>query len=223
MILELDKIRALGYDVEELAPRVFKINQFTTPEETQILFDEAASYSEEDWRGYYFSEMRKNCMEKFGRDDIENLVAEGLLEVTDSWEDKNIAIKSKDLTQVLNQRLKEVFDTAGDLGVTGFIVFQRLYEGTQLVSHFDQYSDKLVEYAAVFYLNDDYTDGELFFPQLGLDKVRPKPGDLVIFPGTSEFEHGVHTVGAGPVRYVVPMFIKAKHPDGPMAGWANFG
>ena len=32
------------------------------------------------------------CMEKFGRDDVENLVAEGKFEITQNWEDKNFNI-----------------------------------------------------------------------------------------------------------------------------------
>jgi 2OG-Fe(II) oxygenase superfamily len=223
MLVTIESIRDLGYEVDEIAPRVFQIHQFATPEQTKILFDEAAGYSDDDWRGYYISEMKRNCLQKFGRDDLENLIAEGLLEVTHSWEDKNIQIASKEVADDLGYRSKFIFNESGELGVTGFTIFQRLYEGTQLISHFDQYSDKLVEYASVLYLNDDYTEGELFFPRLGLDKVRPKPGDLVVFPGTAEYEHGVHPVGPGPVRYVIPTFIKRKHPDGPMAGWADFG
>jgi hypothetical protein len=223
LIVTIDMIKELGYDVDEIAPRVFQIHQFATPEQTRVLFEEAAGYSEDDWRGYYIQEMKRNCMTKFGRDDLDNLVAEGLLEVTKSWEDKNIEIRSTEVANDLSYRSKLIFNSTGELGVTGFTIFQRLYEGTQLISHFDQYSDKLVEYASVLYLNDDYTEGELFFPRLGLDKVRPKPGDLIIFPGTPEYEHGVHPVGPGPVRYVIPTFIKRKHPDGPMAGWGDFG
>ena len=222
-MLTLDKIKALGYDVDEIAPRVFQIHGFANSEQTSILFEEAAGYSDEDWRGYYIDEMKRNSLQKFGRDDLDQLVAEGLLEVTKSWEDKNHPVKSRALARELGIKLSEVFKDVDELDVSGLTIYQRLYEGTELISHFDQYSDKLVEYAAVLYLNDDYTEGELFFPEVGLDKVRPKPGDLVIFPGTSEYEHGVHPVGAGPVRYVIPMFIKKKHPDGAMAGWANFG
>lgn len=222
-MLTLDILTELGYNAKELAPRVYKISNFATPDETAELFNEATSYTEEDWKIHYYAEMRKNCMLKFGRDDIENLVKEGLLEVTDSWEDKNIYVQSRDIVKKLDERATEIFDRVGELAVTGFNVFQRLYEGTHLVSHYDQYSDKLVQYAAVLYLNDDYAEGELFFPRLNLHHVRPAPGDLVLFPGTSEFEHGVTHVAAGPVRYVIPVFIKAKHPDGSMAGWGDFG
>ena len=166
--------------------------------------------------------MRKHALEKFGRDDIDELVKEGLLEVTADFADKNLAVADDEVRNALQNKATQIFDTVGGLEVTGFVVHQRLYAGTKLIEHFDQYSDKLVQYAAVLYINDDYVDGEVFFPQQGL-KLRPKPGALLIFPGTKEYVHGVHPVGEGPVRYVLPAFIKAKHPDGPMAGWANFG
>jgi len=124
--------------------------------------------------------------------------------------------------QTLHRRCEEIFNKVGGLDVTGFIVFQRLYAGTELISHFDKYSDKLVEYAAVLYLNNDYNGGELFFPKFDYE-IKPEPGTLIIFPSTEQFEHGVRPVKEGPVRYVIPVFIKANHPDGSMAGWANFG
>ncbi len=220
--LKLADIQALGYETEEVQPRVFKIKNFATPEEISKLFTEAESYSEDDWNFRYLEEMRKHAREKFGRDDLESLKAEGLLEITDNFADKNISVADVELMQTLHQRCSKIFDTVGGLDVTGFIVFQRLYAGTELISHFDKYSDKLVEYAAVLYLNNDYAGGELFFPKLNYEIV-PEPGTLIIFPSSEEFEHGVRPVKEGPVRYVIPVFIKAKHPDGSMAGWANFG
>lgn len=221
-ILELDKIKNLGFDVEELAPQVFKISNFISSEELQELYTEASSYTQEEWEFRYLEEMRKNSREKFGRDDLEQLVKEGLLEITDNFSDKNITVANESLKKLLSERSSKVFDLLPNLEAGGFLVYQRLYEGTELISHFDQYSDKLVQYAAVLYLNDDYSGGELFFPKLNLE-VKPEPGSLVIFPGTELYEHGVRPVKEGPIRYVIPVFIKSSHPDGSMAGWANFG
>ena len=221
-MLTVDHIRDLGYDVDELAPRIFLISNFATPEEVDVLYAEASAATEEEWSSRYLGEMRKHAREKFGRDDLEQLVREGLLEITDNFADKNLAVADDKVRHSLQNKATQIFDAVGGLEVTGFIVHQRLYAGTKLIEHFDQYSDKLVQYAAVLYINDDYVDGEVFFPQQGL-KLRPKPGSLLIFPGTKDYVHGVHQVGEGPVRYVLPAFIKLTHPDGPMAGWANFG
>lgn len=220
--LTLDDIQSLGYDVEEVQPRIFKVKNFLSPEEIKLVFNEVSAYTEEDWRFRYMQEMRRSCLEKFGRDDIEKLVEEGLLEVTWNFADKNCAYKNEEFAEVLRVRAQQIYDKIGDVHVNGFLVVHRLYEGSDLKSHYDQYSDKLIEYAGILYINDDYTEGELFFPKLDFS-LRPEPGTLMIFPGTEQYEHGVHPVGPGPVRYNLPTFIKRNHPDGPMAGWANFG
>jgi hypothetical protein len=221
-MLTLDHLHGLGYAAEEVAPRIFCISQFATAEEVAALFAEADAATEEDWSVQYMEEMRKNCLVKFGRDDIENLKREGLLEVTDTFSDKILTVKTKEPIRAFYARSREIFELVGELDITGFSGHQRLYAGSSLTAHFDQYSDKLVQYAAVLYYNDDYTEGEVFFPQHDL-QLRPAPGDLLIFPGTKDYVHGVHPVGEGPVRYVLPAFIKTRHPDGAMAGWADFG
>ena len=220
--LELTDIQSLGFDVEEIHPRVFAVRNFLSALETQQVLTEAKSYTEEQWRFRYMSEMRRSCLEKFGRDDIEALVDEGLLEVTWNFADKNVGYENEILREKFRIRAQEIFDIVGGVQLNGFLVVHRQYEGADLKAHYDQYSDKLIEYAAILYINDDYTGGELFFSKLGL-QIRPEPGTLMIFPGTEEFEHGVHPVGPGPVRYNLPTFVKRNHPDGDMAGWASFG
>ena len=147
--LDISDIQALGFDVEEVLPRVFMIRNFISAEELSTLMDEVTAYSEESWSERYLSEMKKNSLEKFGRDDLENLKAEGLLEITDTFIDKDHGVANFDLVQVMIRRLQRIFDRVGDLQVSGFNTFQRMYDGETLVAHFDQYSDKLIEYATV--------------------------------------------------------------------------
>lgn len=54
----------------------------------------------------------------------------------------------------------------------------------------------LIEYAANLYLNDDFEGGELFFPERNLS-IKPKAGQLVLFPGGNEYIHGVKPVTSG--------------------------
>lgn len=220
--LTAEDIRSFGFNVEEVRPRIFAVTDFLTVEETAAIFSEVDQYSEEHWRHRYLEEMKKSCLEKFGRDDIEALVEEGLLEVTWDFADKNAAFMNEDLAEELRLRAQQFFDVLGGLELNGFLVVHRQYEGTDLKEHFDQYSDKLIDYAGVLYINKGYTAGELFFPNFDLE-IQPEPGTLMIFPGTEEYRHGVRHVGPGPVRYNLPTFIKRRDPDGPMAGWGNFG
>lgn len=58
--------------------------------------------------------------------------------------------------------------------------------------------------AGLFYLNDDYEGGELYFPNQGI-QFKPKPGAAYFFPGDMNFVHGVTEITSG-IRYVIPFF-----------------
>lgn len=57
---------------------------------------------------------------------------------------------------------------------------------------------------SLFYLNDEYSGGELYYPGHGL-KIRPKPGMAVFHPGDINYLHGVTPVLSGE-RWVIPSF-----------------
>lgn len=56
----------------------------------------------------------------------------------------------------------------------------------------------------VFYLNDDYEGGELYFPLQGIE-FKPKPGAAYFFPGDKYYIHGVRPIRSG-IRYTLPYF-----------------
>lgn len=58
--------------------------------------------------------------------------------------------------------------------------------------------------ASIFYLNDDYEGGELYFPVQGLE-FKPKVGAVYFFPGDMHYVHGVRPVQSG-CRYTSPFF-----------------
>lgn len=58
--------------------------------------------------------------------------------------------------------------------------------------------------AGLFYLNDDYEGGELYFPNQGIE-FKPKPGAAYFFPGDIGYSHGVKEITSG-IRYVIPFF-----------------
>jgi hypothetical protein len=58
--------------------------------------------------------------------------------------------------------------------------------------------------AGLFYLNDDYEGGELYFPEQGI-QFKPKAGSAYFFPGDMNYIHGVTEITSG-VRYVCPFF-----------------
>jgi 2OG-Fe(II) oxygenase superfamily len=58
--------------------------------------------------------------------------------------------------------------------------------------------------AGLFYINDDYVGGELYFPNQGI-QFKPKAGAAYFFPGDMNYIHGVTPIESG-IRYTVPFF-----------------
>ena len=198
------------YSFEEITPKLLSIENFLSKEQLDIFFDIINDTSQEDWEVEYYANLSKFCIEKFGRSDVDNLVAEGKFEITQNWKDKNFNILKQPITKVLHNALNSmVIDSDSELHLSGFATIQRMQEGVELKAHTDQHTDPSIKYATILYLNDDYADGELFFPNLDI-QLKPKAGTLVFFPGDEEYKHGVKHVGQGPIRYVLVGFIKEK-------------
>lgn len=58
--------------------------------------------------------------------------------------------------------------------------------------------------SSLFYLNDDYEGGELYFPYQKV-QFKPKRGSAYFFPGDMNYVHGVTTIKSG-LRYTCPFF-----------------
>ena len=64
--------------------------------------------------------------------------------------------------------------------------------------------------SSLFYLNDDYEGGELYFPLQNV-KFKPKKGAAYFFPGDKNYIHGVTEIKSG-IRYTCPFFWEiTKH------------
>jgi hypothetical protein len=197
-----------GFAVKEIKEDIFLIENFISEEELEELFNIIKSRKEDDWKKEYLQNLVSFCIEKFGRSDVENLVAEGKFEITQNWEDKNYNILEYPIQSKIYKRLSpSIASFNSDLVLSGFATIQRMQKDVSLTSHVDQQTDPSIQYATILYLNDDYSDGELFFKNIDFS-IKPKSRSLLIFPGTEKFEHGVKPVGDGPIRYVLVGFIK---------------
>lgn len=197
-----------GVHFESLTDDLICIDNFLTDDELDFFWDKINSASQEDWEVEYMSNLKNFCLEKFGRDDVDNLVAEGKFEITQNWTDKNLNIGSYPEYRIFYNRLASMVSEADQqLELSGLATIQRMQPGVDLKSHTDQHTDPSIRYATIIYINDDYNNGELFFKNLDL-KLRPKPKSLLIFPGNEQYEHGVETVSDGSIRYVLVGFIK---------------
>lgn len=197
-----------GVAFTEITDKLISIENFLTDDDLEFLWSKINAASQEDWEIEYMSNLKNFCLEKFGRDDVDNLVAEGKFEITQNWVDKNLNISNYPEYKVFYERLSSLVSEAdSSLELSGLATIQRMQPDVELKSHTDQHTDPSIRYAAIVYINNDYNDGELFFKNLGL-KLRPNPKCLLIFPGNEEYEHGVEFVSEGPIRYVLVGFIK---------------
>ena len=195
---------------EEVTEEILWVKDFFTKDELDFVLGVIDKASQADWEIEYLGNLKHFCMEKFGRDDVDNLVAEGKFEITQNWADKNLNVQGHKEYDVFYKRLSDIVeDSDSSLMLSGLATIQRMQPGVELKSHTDQHTDPSIRYATIIYINDDYIDGELFFPNLDVT-LRPKPGDLLFFPGDEKHEHGVRHVGEGPIRYVIVGFIKEK-------------
>jgi hypothetical protein len=206
-----NELKSFNFNIKKINEDIILVKNFISQEELKYIFDIINNTTEDDWRIEYLSNLKNFCMEKFGRDDVDNLVAEGKFEITQNWEDKNFNISHTDIQKIIYHRLDNLVKIAKpEWTLSGFATIQRMQEGVELKSHTDQDTDPSIKYATILYLNDEYNNGEVFFPNLDVE-LKPEPTSLLLFPGTKEYEHGVKHVGAGPIRYVLVGFIKEKN------------
>lgn len=197
-----------GFVVNEIIDNVIVVENFLSADDLKIITDIIHGLPEEDWMIEYTQNLKRFCLEKFGRDDVDNLVAEGKFEITVGWQDKNYNLENEPVTHGIIERLNHFVNLSDpSLEASGLKTLQRMQEGIQLKAHTDQDTDPSIRYATIIYINDNYNGGELFFSNKDIE-IKPKPGSLIIFPGTGEFNHGVKHVQAGPIRYVLVGFIK---------------
>ena len=199
-----------GFQTEDIDSEALLVKDFFSKDELDQVFEVINSTPNEEWFIEYHANLKHFCMQKFGRNDVDNLVAEGKFEITQNWQDKNLNIGKYPFQRVLYDRLNNLVQKVDNtIELSGFATIQRMQEGVELKAHTDQDTDPSIRYAAILYLNDNYIDGELFFLKDGVN-LRPQPGSLLIFPGNAEYNHGVRHVGPGPIRYVLVGFIKEK-------------
>ena len=60
------------------------------------------------------------------------------------------------------------------------------------------------KYGCVYYLNDDYEGGEIYFPNFDVE-VKPKSNTMIFFPGDLDHLHGVREITKG-VRHTIASF-----------------
>ena len=101
------------------------------------------------------------------------------------------------------------------------ILFRKYKPGTVMPFHEDSiHREYGGGFTALFYLNDDYEGGELFFKNKNIT-FKPTKGSLIIFPGNEI--HEILLLKSG-LRYMISAyFFKDKRPDALTVSQQGFG
>lgn len=83
--------------------------------------------------------------------------------------------------------------------------FLRYGIGQQFTNHVDDNKHLPRRISFVYYINDDYTGGEIEFPRFNI-KYKPKANELLFFPSTFVYNHSVLPVTDG-YRYAVVSWL----------------
>lgn len=201
-------LEALGYKHETVLEDIVLVRDFLTEESVRLVQEEISRATQKDWESHYMDGVVGLAERKYGRSDIEKLVEEGLVEITHHWVDKNLGLPYE-ISGPITKKIKEIFSYDSNLVFDGVGTIQRQYSGAELTEHVDNHADPMIEYAVIMYINEDYLDGELFFSRLGLE-IKPPAKSLIIFPSGEKYLHGVKPPGDGPLRYVLPSFVRTR-------------
>jgi len=79
-------------------------------------------------------------------------------------------------------------------------------KGQKFTNHIDDHKDYHRRISTVYYLNDNYTGGEINFPRFNIT-FKPQANQMIFFPSTYVYNHSVSEVTNG-VRYAVVSWMK---------------
>jgi hypothetical protein len=121
---------------------------------------------------------------------------------------------NSDLLDMHQEIFNEMYKCVSDygrywgVGMHSFEAFNFVkYEGkgTHFKIHADHGPTYVSTVSIVIYLNDDYEGGEIYFPRLDNLKIKPKAGDIVVFPSIFIYEHASEEMINGTKYAVVIM------------------
>lgn len=166
----------------------------------EVVSDQANQYNYSEAMVGYGMKMPeyRDCFDlKFKKSDIEHDQSEASLKLQSLWSDVHFRKLQavKDYTKRYN---------VGELRYWEALNFVKYGPG----QHFQEHTDHGFSYNCVVsmvgYVNDDYDGGEIFFRMQNI-KVKPKTGDLFVFPSNFMYPHRALPVHSGTKYSIVTM------------------
>lgn len=185
---------------KEIAPNIHVVSNALTEDDIQYLANLSKTATQEDWE----LAMRERFEEEEKLGILPNEINKYTKENERTyWFDKSLTVPDREFCESLIERVRPFFGDGYQLNTIIDIHRQKIGEGMD--EHSDMGERPELLRAMLFYINDDYEGGELYFP--GLDfEYKPKAGDFVTFPSYEKYTHGVRPVLSGSERYVMAGF-----------------
>jgi hypothetical protein len=229
-MLELNKewMKENNIIVHDYGHGILLLENFMPKNMLEDLTNHLESSTESSWR----AEFLRTCMTKYNdlQTDKQNVLcshediihAIATKKITDidgffgtDWVyqrdyDRTLKITHYDNREALVNRWVNLFHVIdpknqNNIEIDNIESIARMTTGRVLTEHVDAAPNGLLIYATVFYINEDYEGGELYFPDVDVI-VKPKAGSLCIFEGLKPLLHGVKTVTKG-IRYSSTIFV----------------
>lgn len=157
----------------------------------------------------------ENVLSQEEHNIILNFVKNREFWVREPWDARSVLYNDipKEIIKMLDkvftlahQKSKDVYSVdLNPLNKNRFSLF-KFIEEFSLNPHVDTLSVESNHIASIYYINDDYSGGEIAFPDHNL-KIKPKVNSLIIFPGNENYIHEVLKIINGE-RYSSSMWFQ---------------
>lgn len=151
----------------------------------QDMLDELRSLIDSDYSDFYMKEIFS-----------QNLESRSFV-----FDDRYTAIVSH-IHQKACDALSEYYDTTSKFKWKDRI--NHFYPGKFFPPHIDNHFEPEVTHGSIFYINDDYKGGEVYYPELGIE-IKPAANSFLAHPVLPDHIHGVKMVEDGN-RYNITFF-----------------
>lgn len=186
--------------INVLAPDIFEIEDFISVEEQNIVLNFFKNTKESDW----FPKKSDEFIEE------KELIANGNGEPVSElgfFYGKTYQNKLPEVFENIESRIRNLFYSYYEIARPSL---HRHLKGDSHKPHTDydpinQKTDYHIRYGIVIYFNDDYTGGDLDYPELGIIH-KPKARSLMMHAGN--ILHGTTEVENDVVRYFATAFVK---------------
>lgn len=193
MINEQDIVDAGHKEYSIIDKNIFLIKNFISESECNIIMNIIKSLSEDDW----------NKFDVYQEDN--------------GWKHRLYDHGISYIEDGLKNRVEKIFNKMNNPYAIPYKIILRQFPGGRMVPHADDDHEPATKHikkrlsAAIIYLNDDYSGGDLNFIEKNIS-IKPPARSLMLFETGDENIHEVKTIEGSVARYCLPSFVFVDLP-----------